>query len=199
MLLKRAPSPTVFADAQSSSARVATFPRIINFSKQGGRQWFFVSACVLTFLQRRIAGVWREHLLKALQKFQKIEADATLSTLCELSVLGQAILSTSLQTGNMHGHFLFVDWDLFFFFLFFTSDIHSVGLEAFGLWHRFYISTSICHHSGFKINPMNLKEMEEWAFRLKLRETFYTCRWGPRNLNAGWYEGCRQTICGCQG
>lgn len=125
-----------------------------------------------------LAVVWREHLLKALQKFQKIEDDATLSTLCELSFLGQAMLSARIRTWNTQGHFLFVDWDLFFcFFVFFTSDIHSVGLEAFGLWPHFYISTSICHHSGFKINPMNLKEMEEWAFRLKLREPFYTCRW----------------------
>lgn len=44
------PSPLVFVDPQPSSARVAPFPRIINLSKQGGRQWFFVSDCVLTFL-----------------------------------------------------------------------------------------------------------------------------------------------------
>lgn len=45
---------------------------------------------------------------------------------------------------------------------------------------------------------MNLKEMEEWAFGLKLREPFYTCRWGGGwgggNLNVSWYGGCRQTL-----
>lgn len=35
--------------------------------------------------------------MKALQKFRKIEADATLSTLCEFSVLGQTTLPASLQ------------------------------------------------------------------------------------------------------
>lgn len=95
---------------------------------------------------------------------------------------------------------LFVcDWDrISFFFFFSTSDIHSVGLGAFGPWHYFYISTSICHHSGFKINPMSLEEMEEWAFRFLLREPFCCCRQWGGNLNAGWFEGCRQTIGGWQ-
>lgn len=41
------------------------------------------------FFQHHIAGFWREHLLKVFQKFEKIEADATLSTLVEFSILGQ--------------------------------------------------------------------------------------------------------------
>lgn len=37
VLVKRALRPPMFVDAQSSSARVATFQCIINFSKQGGK------------------------------------------------------------------------------------------------------------------------------------------------------------------
>lgn len=58
--------------------------------------FFFVSSCFLAFFQHHIAVVWREHLLKVFQKFEKIEADATLSTLVEFSILGQAIRFASL-------------------------------------------------------------------------------------------------------
>lgn len=58
--------------------------------------FFFVSYCSVAFFQHHIAGVWREHLLKVFQKFEKIEADATLSTLVEFSVLGQTIRFASL-------------------------------------------------------------------------------------------------------
>lgn len=124
-----------------NSARVATFPRIVNFSKQGRRQWFFVSDCALTFLQRRIAGVWREHLLKAFQKFQKIEADATLSTLCESSVWGQAILSASLRTWNMQRHFLFVDWDLIFFWHPFSGSRSFWNVAPFFIFLPLFVTT----------------------------------------------------------
>lgn len=71
------------------------------FPNKGGSLRLFVSDCFLAFFQHHIAGVWREHLLKAVQKFGKIEADATLSTLYELSVLGQTIRFASLEMWNM--------------------------------------------------------------------------------------------------
>lgn len=78
-------------------ARVATFPCIINFSEQRGEvSDSLFSYCFLAFFRHHIAGVWREHLLKVIQKFEKIEADATLSTLVEFTILGQTIRFASL-------------------------------------------------------------------------------------------------------
>lgn len=71
------------------------------FPIKGGSLRVFVSYCFLAFFQHHIAGVWREHLLKVFQKFEKIEADATPSTLCEFSVLGQTIRFASLEMWNM--------------------------------------------------------------------------------------------------
>lgn len=73
------------------------------FPNKGGSLrflFFFVSYCFLAFFQHHIAGVWREHLLKVFQKFEKIEADATLSTLLEFSVLGQTIRFASAGVWN---------------------------------------------------------------------------------------------------
>lgn len=82
-------------------ARAATFSCLINFSENKGEGLrFFLSYCSLAFFQPNIAGFWREHLLKVFQKFEKIEADATLSTVVEFSALGQTIRFASFGVWN---------------------------------------------------------------------------------------------------
>lgn len=56
------------------------------FPNKGGSLRSCVSYCFQAFFQHHIVGFWREYLLKVFQNFEKIEADATLSTLVEFSI-----------------------------------------------------------------------------------------------------------------
>lgn len=113
------------------------------FSKQKGEGLrFFVSHCFLAFFQPHIAGFWREHLLKVFQKFEKIEADATLSTVVEFSALGQTIRFASSGVWNSLWRSLMVSSLPSFI----HSAAHSISLF---LVHSLFPSFSLSHTHTF--------------------------------------------------
>lgn len=115
-----------------------------------------VSYCFHAFFQHRIVWFWREHLLKVFQNFEKIEADATLSTLVEFNVFffffGQMIRFASVGVWNLlwRAHSPSFLWSIFLLSLIHCATAQWSCYTASSLYSSFSW-TQIYSYSNLKL------------------------------------------------